>query len=121
MENLTIAIIIVLILVLLFWFTKSQTTNEEGFDTLPNKLVLFYVPWCGYCKKFMPTWEKLPKTNLPVHFKMVNCEKEKDLCKRYQIKSYPTLILIKPNEIIPFKGDRSFENITAFINKHVPI
>lgn len=45
-------------------YNTYYTENAEYFE-LPKKgiFVLFYADWCHYCKKYMPTWEKIKQEN----------------------------------------------------------
>lgn len=67
--------------------------------TLEDKpmIVLFYVDWCAYCKKFMP---KLRLLNAIYQNRysivLVNCEDEanKSLVEDFYISSYPTIYIV---------------------------
>ena len=51
---------------------------------------------CGHCKRLAPTWEKLGehyRDNDHVEIGKVDCTVEKETCRRYEVKGYPTLIL----------------------------
>ena len=46
-------------------------------------------------------------------------DQNKDLCERYEIDGYPSIKLIQGNKIYTYDGDRSLEDMKAFINEYV--
>ena len=71
--------------------------TASNFDKALSKydylFVMFYAPWCSYCKKFKPELEKaaniLSKENLIVG--KIDGTIEKNLADKYDIKAYPTM------------------------------
>jgi protein disulfide-isomerase A6 len=69
--------------------------SDSTFDEIVLKsndiwIVEFYAPWCSHCKKLKPEYEQAAK-NLKgiVKFGMVDATVEKELSKRFEIKSFP--------------------------------
>ena len=58
--------------------------NEEIKTGL--KLVEFYAPWCGYCRKQEEVLKELDK----VYIGQVDTEEEVELAIRYSIHTFPT-------------------------------
>lgn len=92
-------------------------------------LVLFYVNWCGFCKKIKPTWESLGNSarknpNNKVSVVQVDCDNHKRLAIQHGIKSFPTIKYL-PNGISSTKGSEKYENeskrdivsLTAYLNE----
>ncbi|MDQ7042283.1 MAG: thioredoxin TrxC [Sulfurimonas sp.] len=75
--------------------------NEANFDEVvvnsdPLVIVDFWAPWCGPCRSFAPTFEKVSKIfPLKALFCKVNTEDEQNLGARMGIRSIPTLIIFK--------------------------
>ena len=78
----------------------------------------------------MPIWDKLKEkynrkkvNNYVVIFKELDGDKNEkdvdDFSKRFnkKIDGFPTIILIKQNEVIEFDAEPTEENLTAFIEK----
>ncbi|PVF99148.1 thioredoxin-domain-containing protein [Serendipita vermifera] len=108
---------------------RQLTANT--FDQSIKKdtwFVEFFSPWCGHCKAFKPTWEKLvasrddaPRLNLA----QVDCVANGDLCNAEGVKYYPFLRLYqntadgKQTQQV-YDESRTLENLEAFLDKHVP-
>eukprot|EP00659_Diplonema_papillatum_P000580 gene580-875_t len=64
-------------------------------------LIEFYLPWCGWCKKLAPEWKVIGKQVGDSHPKLsvgkfdATDDASVELCKRYGVKGYPTIVLIK--------------------------
>lgn len=83
--------------------TGVQDIHGSMFDKIVKQsnytsIVEFYAPWCGYCQKLAPTYRKLAKslTNYAVNVVSVNCDDNRQLCAKYQIEGYPTLMVFRP-------------------------
>jgi thioredoxin 1 len=62
-----------------------------------KEILYFSAPWCGPCKHFKPIMENVSNT-IPVRF--INVDETPQLATQYGIRSVPTLIFLKNNEII---------------------
>tara|TARA_Y100000591_G_C21784503_1_gene672990 strand:+ start:582 stop:995 length:414 start_codon:yes stop_codon:yes gene_type:complete len=101
------------------YFNKPQYLIEGFSDNNPT-LVLFYADWCGHCKKMKSDWDKFEKKYSN------NCKKieEKNITQehrtKYDVKGYPTILLIKDDEVIEtYNGPRNYEGFESFIKKHI--
>jgi len=89
--------------------SSSKTKKQK------NILILYYVTYCGHCKKLFPTWNKLKKQlKNKVIFIDINGEKKQNICKRDSVNAFPTIRLIKNGEIIDYNGDRSYKDLLNF-------
>ena len=74
----------------------SKTFNKLLDPNGPAYFVNFQVSWCVHCKKLKGVWEDLGMDfaeDDEIEIAVVDCMKQKDLCKANHIASYPTLKL----------------------------
>jgi len=114
--------------------TNMNTKNISITNKVKNKsdiknanIMLFYVDWCPHCKTAKPEWDKVRKTfdnkiinNYMIVFTEYNCTNEtseiNELINKYDIQGYPTIKLIKDNQIIDFDAKPTTESIEYFLN-----
>ena len=98
---------------------KNKIENElkERYENQQNgkKLLLFYAPWCGASKAFLPTWERLTN-ELNTETYNVDLEENKEISNLFNIEYLPTLFLVNGNDKKKYDGDRSYEEILNFYN-----
>ncbi|MBF0284739.1 MAG: thioredoxin [Magnetococcales bacterium] len=78
--------------------------NKDNFDeTVDNNdmvIVDFWAPWCGPCRAFGPTYEKVSVKYPQAIFAKVNTDDERDLAMMFQIRSIPTLMIFREKIVI---------------------
>lgn len=79
--------------------TKPEVTYDFAVKDDKPLVVMFSSQWCGYCQKFMPTFNSL-KNNYKNDYSFVVIEAEdyskEDLFREYAIGGYPTVYIIDP-------------------------
>lgn len=60
----------------------------------------FWASWCEPCKIFSPIYDRISEKNPDLFFGKVNTETEHLLSEDFQIKSIPTLVILKQGTII---------------------
>jgi thioredoxin 1 len=85
-------------------FVAVIELNKDNFEeTITNNdfvIVDFWAPWCGPCKSFAPTYEKVSEDHPDVVFAKINTEDEQDIAAHFQIRSIPTLMIFREHVII---------------------
>lgn len=78
--------------------------TEKNIESLLEKhplIVLdFWASWCAPCKAFAPIFERVAEKNPDVLFGKINTETELALSEDFEIRSIPTLTILKNRTII---------------------
>ena len=76
--------------------------NDSNFDAeiAGKKTVMidFFATWCGPCKMFAPTFEKVSETS-DAMFVKVDVDQAPEIARRFRIMSVPTIIKLVDGEI----------------------
>jgi thiol-disulfide isomerase/thioredoxin len=102
----------------------SAAANSNGKEA---EIMLFYTDWCPHCKTAKPEWEQVKAeydgtqiNGYTILFTEVNCTNESPDVERmmntYKIEGYPTIKLIKDNQIIDYDAKPSKDTLSQFLN-----
>lgn len=96
---------------------KSHKKNKTKKKKSTIKLIYFYMKGCPYCIKFENIWLAVSKrlSNLKIKTQKINGPKNPSLLKKYNLNSFPSLVLVKNNIPIYFNNNRSVNNILNFV------
>ena len=86
-------------------------------------LYMFGTSWCPHCKTAKPIWddyvsnnEKLKVGNYDILFKSVDCDAEKNIADKFNVKGYPTFKLERgPGDIVDFEAKPTHDNFTSLL------
>lgn len=96
----------------------NKKHSAESFELEGKTLVFVYADWCGHCTRFKPDWEKITilcdKANIKHKALNVDDESSADFIDKYEVTSFPTLIVLKDDQHKKFDGDRSINTILEF-------
>lgn len=73
----------------------SLETLESTIEENDIVLIDFWADWCGPCKSFAPTYEKVSEEYENIVFAKVDTEAHQELAAQFQIRSIPTLVVFK--------------------------
>lgn len=111
--------------------TFGGNSTLKDFKNNGNRgtwFVKYSADWCGHCQDLQPTWEEFTKTQQQTlekkGVKVVSVsDKEiasvKNKLGGQEIRSFPTLHLVKDGQVTEFNKERTMEGLTSFIEEHV--
>jgi thioredoxin 1 len=63
-------------------------------------IVDFWAPWCAPCSSFAPIFDAASKKHPEIMFGKVNTDEEQELAANFQIRSIPTLMILRDQVIL---------------------
>jgi thiol-disulfide isomerase/thioredoxin len=96
---------------------ENQDSGAEVAD-----LYLFYTTWCPHCKTTKPIWEKLKQqvgdgvNGVKINFIEVDCDKDTDTASKFKVEGYPTIKMVRGNQVIEYDAKPSLDTLTQFLN-----
>lgn len=106
--------------------TEGESGDGEGTseDSGPEvEIIMFTVEWCPHSKKAMPVWEELKDkyngkrfNGHKLTFVEVNGEENPGMADKYKVEGYPTIKMLKDNQVIEYDAKPSVAHLTEFLN-----
>ena len=86
-------------------------------------LYMFGTSWCPHCKTAKPIWddyisnnENLKVGNYDILFKSVDCDAEKNIADKFNVKGYPTFKLERGSgDVVDFEAKPTGDNFTNLL------
>ncbi|MDX2425683.1 MAG: thioredoxin TrxC [Cycloclasticus sp.] len=100
----------------------TAATAQRHFEQSDIPVVVdCWAAWCGPCKSFAPTFDQAAKKLEPkARFAKLDTENEQSLAARFQIKSIPTLLIMKNGkEVARQAGVMSLSQFEAWLKPHI--
>tara|TARA_B110000967_G_scaffold180371_1_gene196635 strand:+ start:3136 stop:3618 length:483 start_codon:yes stop_codon:yes gene_type:complete len=119
-------------------YKQTYVKNEGLMNDIANAntrkstetatIMMFHVDWCPHCKTAKPGWDQFKaqldgKVINGFTLKCIdhNCTDDKDskiqsLLNKYNIESYPTIKLLKRDEVLDFDSKITKSSLTSFVN-----
>jgi thiol-disulfide isomerase/thioredoxin len=110
-----------------FHANRENIPKDDSLSTKQATLMLFYVDWCPHCNVAKPEWESLKAdydgksiNGYTLSFVEYNCtevnEELNGLMDKYEIEGYPTIKLIKDNQVIEYDAKPTKSTMVQFLN-----
>ena len=119
-------VVILLMILLVIWIGTGMENLIPGDYLWPHltfangdslKVILFKANWCQVCQKMSKeTWPRLKLKFSNTKFEEIDCDANKDLCMQYGIGSFPTVLVMKNDIPIPYRGSWRYEEMV--VNLH---
>jgi len=108
----------------------EHNTQKDGIQQKNVEVMFFFADWCPHCTKAKPHWNKLKSSETVGKGKVVNgysilytevdCTNDKDPAvqeklNKFKVEGFPTIKLIKGNEVIEFDAQPETETLEQFI------
>ena len=80
----------------------TQDTFEKTVEDNDFVIIDFWAPWCGPCQSFGPVYEATSNKEeyAGIVFAKVNTEEQQALAGHFQIRSIPTLMILREKVMI---------------------
>lgn len=78
-------------------------TSAQFDETINNNDMIifdFWAEWCGPCKQFGPVFEEISEKHPDIVFAKVNVEEEQELAGMFQVRSIPTIALMREKVVV---------------------
>lgn len=80
-----------------------ELTKENFHEIVTSSdtvVVDFWADWCGPCKTFAPTFEKVSEQNPEIVFGKIDTEAQQELASAFNIMSIPTLMILREGVVL---------------------
>jgi thioredoxin 1 len=75
--------------------TFKQVTEKDGIVLLD-----WWAAWCGPCRVFAPTYEKVAQKHPDITFGKIDTEASPELAGAFDIRSIPTLMILRDKVLL---------------------
>ena len=78
--------------------------TEQSFRSMVDRdgvvIIDWWAPWCGPCRMFGPIFEQVAARHPDLTFGKVNTEVEQNLAAAFEIRSIPTLMVLRDRVLL---------------------
>ena len=142
---LLVMVLVVIFLAVAFYVYNNYVAPKINPDFVPNRefvtegeikeatLYFFKVDWCPYSKKALPIWNKIVKqfhgkkiNNIHLTLRSIDGEKDEKSLENFEneylapsnkkIDGYPSIWMVKGDDVIEYDAKPTVESLKEFIN-----
>jgi thiol-disulfide isomerase/thioredoxin len=100
---------------------SGSNTQKVGDKTC--ELYFFYTDWCPHCKKAKPEWQNFKSmysggkkiNGYNINFIEIDCEANPEIADKFKVEGYPTIKLVKGNQVIEFDAKPDVKTLEQFL------
>ena len=117
-----IVVVVIGLAVVVYRFRRAQPAAKPDGEPV-CEVFYFYTPWCPYCKKARPEWDKF---KAPLHrttrdgyllmFTEVDCDANEALANKFEVTSYPTIKCVKDGNVTDYDARPSVATLNQFLD-----
>lgn len=108
-------------------FNITENYENKSSGKKVAEVMFFYTDWCPHCKVAKPVWGEIESeyenktiNGYKLIFTSVNCTNETPeidgLLNKYKIEGYPTIKLLKDDQVIEYDAKVNKETMIKFLN-----
>lgn len=105
------------------YVTNNEFSQNSQTGTNTADIYFFYTEWCPHCKTAKPIWADFKSQmsgkkvkGVTLNFFEVDCDKDTATSDKFNVKGFPTIKLMKGNQIIEYDAKPSTVNLIEFVN-----
>jgi thiol-disulfide isomerase/thioredoxin len=103
---------------------------KQGQQGDTATIMLFYADWCPHCKSAKPFWNEVRQeyegstvNGYNIVFTEVDCTNDQNedalrMMQKYKVENFPTVKMIKGNEVIEYDANINVSNLSEFIKSN---
>lgn len=126
MDNWLIILLVLLVGSIIYnmVFATYETFKNVANSNITSgkKLVLFYTDTCPHCQAMLNDWNTAAKKVNTTSQKMIkiNSTKNKDMANKYNITSYPTILLLSNGKLVStYTGSRNSSDFENYVKSNI--